>query len=111
MQGPHRFYLFLSKGVLKSKFKVEESSSSLSSNDAFILETPNKTWIWKGKDCVEEEIEQAVRLTDIVSPGREVVEVNEGEEDDNFWEAVGGKSDYNLSEDAINKPILQPRQY
>ena len=29
-------YLFLSKGVLKSKFKVEESSSSLFSNDAFI---------------------------------------------------------------------------
>jgi len=89
--------------------QVQESSSSLSSNDAFILETPNKTWIWKGKDCVEEEIEQAVRLTDIVSPGREVVEVTEGDEDDDFWEALGGKSDYNLLEDTINKPILQPR--
>ena len=74
----------------------------------FILETPSKTWVWSGQGSVEEETEQAVRLSGVVSPGREMVMVKEGEEEDDFWEALGGKTEYNNSDD-INKPILHPR--
>ena len=74
----------------------------------FILETPSKTWVWSGQGSVEEETEQAVRLSGVVSPGREMVMVKEEEEEDEFWEALGGKTEYNNSDD-INKPILHPR--
>ena len=57
---------------------------------------------------MEEETEQAVRLSGVVSPGREMVMVKEGQEEDEFWEALGGKTEYNNSDD-INKPILHPR--
>ena len=57
---------------------------------------------------MEEEIEQAVRLAGVVSPGREVLQIKEGDEDDSFWETLGGKTEYNKSDD-INKPILLPR--
>jgi len=90
--------------------QVEEKCSSLDSSDVFILETPSKTWVWSGEGSVEEETEQAVRLCGVVSPGREMVKVKEGEEDDAFWEALGGKTEYNNSDD-ISKPILLPRLF
>jgi len=90
--------------------QVDENASSLDSSDVFILETPSKTWIWSGQACVEEEVEQAVRLAGVVSPGREVSQIKEGEEDDEFWETLGGKAEYNTSDD-INKPILLPRLF
>jgi len=90
--------------------QVEEKCSSLDSSDVFILETPSKTWVWSGQESVEEETEQAVRLCGVVSPGREMVMVKEGEEDDALWEALGGKTDYNNSDD-ISKPILLPRLF
>ena len=93
------------RGIL---LKVDEKCSSLDSSDVFILETPSKTWVWSGQGSVEEETEQAVRLSGVVSPGREMVMVKEGEEEDEFWEALGGKTEYNNSDD-INKPILHPR--
>jgi len=90
--------------------QVEENASSLDSGDVFILETPSKTWIWSGKDCVQEEVEQAIRLAAVVSPGRENTWLKEGEEEDAFWEALGGKTEYN-TEDGISKPILLPRLF
>ena len=57
---------------------------------------------------MDEEVDQAVRLSEIVSPSREVAQIKEGGEEDAFWEALGGKSDYNTSDD-ISKPILLPR--
>ena len=57
---------------------------------------------------MDEEVDQAVRLSEIVSPGREVAQIKEGEEEDEFWEALGGKTDYNTSDD-LSKPILLPR--
>ena len=60
------------------------------------------------QECVDEEVDQAVRLSEIVSPGREVAQIKEGEEEEEFWEAIGGKTGYNTSDD-ISKPILLPR--
>eukprot|EP00092_Neocalanus_flemingeri_P034413 GFUD01037422.1.p1 GENE.GFUD01037422.1~~GFUD01037422.1.p1 ORF type:complete len:714 (-),score=230.81 GFUD01037422.1:107-2248(-) len=90
--------------------QVEENASSLDSGDVFILETPAQTWIWSGKECVEEEIEQAVRLSTMVTLGRDVTQIKEGEEEEEFWEALGGKAEYNTSE-GISKPILLPRLF
>merc|ERR1719474_1032376 len=63
--------------------QVEEKASSLDSDDVFILETPGKTWIWSGK---------------------------EGEEQEEFWNALGGKAEYNTT-DPLTKPILLPRLF
>jgi len=90
--------------------QVEEKASSLDSDDVFILETPGKTWIWSGKESVNEELEQANRLAEIVSPGRDIVRIKEGEEQEEFWNALGGKAEYNTT-DPLTKPILLPRLF
>ena len=60
------------------------------------------------QECVDEEVDQAVRLSEIVSPGREVAQIKEGEEEDEFWEALGAKTDYKTFDD-VSKPILLPK--
>jgi len=109
--GVRMFHVRCASGETDARAtQVDEKCSSLDSSDVFILETPSKTWVWSGQGSVEEETEQAVRLSGVVSPGREMVMVKEGEEEDDFWEALGGKTEYNNSDD-INKPILHPRLF
>eukprot|EP00092_Neocalanus_flemingeri_P096299 GFUD01122576.1.p1 GENE.GFUD01122576.1~~GFUD01122576.1.p1 ORF type:complete len:253 (-),score=83.88 GFUD01122576.1:197-901(-) len=90
--------------------QVEEKASSLNSDDVFLLETPNHAMIWVGKDSVAEEYEQAERLAGLVCPGREIVRVDETKEGELFWEALGGKSQYNNA-NYMDRPILLPRLF
>ncbi|GBN32398.1 Gelsolin, cytoplasmic [Araneus ventricosus] len=71
--------------------QVPEKSDSLNSNDVFILETPSVTYLWIGQV--------------------EVVEVKEGDEPDEFWSALGGKTEYPKSRDLPSRPFLQPRLF
>lgn len=90
--------------------QVEEKASSLDSGDVFLLETPKSAMIWAGKDSVSEEYEQAERLAALLCPGREMVRVDETNEGELFWEALGGKTEYNTI-DHMDRPILQPRVF
>jgi len=93
--------------------QVEESADSLASDDVFILETPSETWIWVGQESVDEEVEQAKRFVEIVSPGREAELIKEGDESDNFWSSLGGppSSDYRPTKAGLNRPVLLPRLF
>lgn len=90
--------------------QVEEKASSLNSDDVFLLETPKSAMIWAGKDSVSEEYEQAERLAALLCPDREMVRVDETKEDEIFWEALGGKTEYNTI-NYMDRPILQPRLF
>ena len=58
----------------------------------------------------EAEQSQAARLASLCVPDKEPVQVAEGEEEDTFWEALGGKEDYSAGVD-INRPVLNPRLF
>ncbi|XP_038135921.1 gelsolin-like [Cyprinodon tularosa] len=72
--------------------EVEPSSSCLNSNDAFLLVSSSGSWLWKGKSSSSAEAKGADHLSEIlqVTP----TQLEEGGEEDGFWEALGGKEDY-----------------
>ncbi|GFX69527.1 gelsolin, cytoplasmic [Trichonephila clavipes] len=91
--------------------QVSETSDSLNSNDVFILETPSATFLWIGKDSNEEEHDMGRKLIEFASPGREVIEIKEEEEPEEFWSALGGKTEYPKSRELPSRPFLQPRLF
>ncbi|XP_047447661.1 gelsolin-like isoform X2 [Mugil cephalus] len=81
--------------------EVTPSSSSLNSSDVFVLVSPSGSWMWTGSSSSAVELKGAGHLASVlqVSP----VSLKEGEEDDAFWDALGGKEDYCQSPRLENK--------
>jgi len=97
-------------GVDSRAVQVAEEAASLASDDVFILETPNDTWIWCGEHSSPGELEQATRLAALVVPDKELSTIQEGGESDDFWSALGGKTEYSKGTN-MDKPILSPRLF
>jgi len=90
--------------------QVPEVSASLNSDDCFVLETPEKTYLWLGKESSEDEKQMGETLCGEISPGREICHSPEGEEEDAFWEALGGSGEYTkISDDP--RPGLAERLF
>ena len=53
----------------------------------------------------------AVTVTSLVSPGRDVVTVAEGDEDEDFWTSLGGQGEYQTMRGHLDKPLLSPRLF
>ncbi|XP_046976228.1 gelsolin-like [Vanessa cardui] len=74
--------------------QVEETSSSLEDDDVFILETPDKVYLWIGKESNDKEQEAAKEFVSLlIGEEKEVTDVQEGEEPEEFWELLGGAPD------------------
>ncbi|XP_036425180.1 villin-1 [Colossoma macropomum] len=73
--------------------EVVPRSSSLNSNDVFVLSTATSCYLWYGKGCSGDEREMAKSLADIISK-REKHVIAEGQEPADFWVNLGGKSQY-----------------
>uniref|UniRef100_A0A8C1NEC0 Villin-1 n=1 Tax=Cyprinus carpio TaxID=7962 RepID=A0A8C1NEC0_CYPCA len=73
--------------------EVPPRSSSLNSNDVFVLSTDKCCYLWYGKGCSGDEREMAKTLADIISK-REKNVIAEGQEPADFWVNLGGKSQY-----------------
>eukprot|EP00026_Physarum_polycephalum_P002067 Phypoly_transcript_02071.p1 GENE.Phypoly_transcript_02071~~Phypoly_transcript_02071.p1 ORF type:complete len:829 (+),score=189.83 Phypoly_transcript_02071:487-2973(+) len=87
--------------------EVPPKSASLSSRDAFILITQTGVTVWFGTGCDEEEKKQAKQVAARLAGGKPVTEVNEGSETSEFWNALGGKNDYEAgSHDIAKEPRL-----
>ncbi|CAO1441408.1 unnamed protein product [Diamesa hyperborea] len=91
--------------------QMPETSSSLASDDAFILETPSTTYIWYGNGASGFEKEMASSVSKSVSPDREAEIIEEGDEPAAFWDALGGKGDYDTEIDPAGAPFLEPRLF
>ncbi|XP_049954281.1 gelsolin, cytoplasmic isoform X1 [Schistocerca serialis cubense] len=91
--------------------QVPEVASSLQSDDVFVLEIPGKTFVWLGKLSNDEEKEFGAHASALVSPDVTVTTINEGDEPDEFWGALGGKGDYLSEFDAQGIPLLGPRLF
>jgi hypothetical protein len=72
--------------------QVKEQSSSLSSGDVFILETPEQLYLWLGKGCSGDERDFTHKIrTSIKNTEPELV--TEGSEPAEFWKALGTTPD------------------
>jgi advillin len=74
--------------------QVHASAESLNSGDCFVLGTPAAVFVWQGVGSSDDEKKVASSVADLLSSGRPVSVVPEGQEPDAFWEALGGKADY-----------------
>lgn len=102
MPDQRLFHIKCVNDYVKS-LELQCRAASLNSNDSFVLLTRHKTYIWYGKGCDAEErytgkllAEKVDRKMLIGSNGFQVqmVEMEEGNEPDEFWECLGGKGDY-----------------
>lgn len=91
--------------------QVAEVAGSLNSEDVFVLETPSKTFIWTGQASDPDELDIAKNIIDVVSPGRDVEVVKEGQESAEFWQGLGGEGEYSKCAVDFDKPILEPRLF
>jgi len=74
--------------------QVEEKSSSLNSNDAFVLLTPNTMYTWFGKGANAGERKNATSIANVLKGKRTIKVVEEGAEPNDFWTPLGGKGPY-----------------
>ncbi|XP_053564187.1 advillin [Bombina bombina] len=73
--------------------EVPAFSSSLNSNDVFLLKTQSEHYLWYGKGSSGDEREMAKQLAAVISDGSEET-LAEGQETIKFWELLGGKAPY-----------------
>nr|O61270.1 RecName: Full=Gelsolin, cytoplasmic; AltName: Full=Actin-depolymerizing factor; Short=ADF; AltName: Full=Ascidian gelsolin [Halocynthia roretzi]BAA28674.1 ascidian cytoplasmic gelsolin [Halocynthia roretzi] len=89
--------------------EVPAKSSHLNSNDAFLLITPSGSYIWVGKGAVESEIQGAKDTAGILKISKYEI-INENQEPNEFWTALGGQSDYWRDEREEGVPV-EPRLF
>nr|CAD7424740.1 unnamed protein product [Timema monikensis] len=90
--------------------QVPEVAASLNSDDVFVLETPNATYLWLGNGAIDEEKEFGANAVSLVSPDTVATNVTEGEEPEEFWSALGGQGSYKTARDD-GTPLLGPRLF
>eukprot|EP00927_Polykrikos_kofoidii_P023316 TRINITY_DN2151_c0_g1_i1.p1 TRINITY_DN2151_c0_g1~~TRINITY_DN2151_c0_g1_i1.p1 ORF type:complete len:963 (+),score=202.12 TRINITY_DN2151_c0_g1_i1:127-2889(+) len=107
--------------------QVPCKSSSLNSHDVFTLfKQPgckdDKTkddgdsfeeepvWIWRGRGASDDIVAVADSILDVILAEPDIKEIDEGEEPEEFWEAIGGKGEYS-STPALCDPNFVPRLF
>ncbi|XP_069017858.1 gelsolin a isoform X2 [Embiotoca jacksoni] len=86
--------------------ELDAVASNLNANDAFILATPGDSFLWVGAGASDTEKQGAQQLCDIL--GVSASELPEGGETDQFWEALGGKTEYRTSTRLKDKMDAHP---
>jgi len=80
---------------------VALKAASLNSTDTYFLNTEKKEYIWYRKGCEDVEREFADTAAAFLNKGQAIFKVEEEQEPADFWEAIGGKGEYQ------NSPELQ----
>ncbi|XP_049595274.1 gelsolin a isoform X2 [Syngnathus scovelli] len=86
--------------------EVDAVAANLNSNDAFVLVSPGGSSLWVGVGASDTEKTGAQQLSDLlgVSPS----ELTEGQETGEFWDALGGKTEYRTSTRLKDKMDAHP---
>ncbi|XP_041983743.1 gelsolin-like [Aricia agestis] len=70
--------------------QIPENADQLEDDDVYILETPDVVYVWNGKESHSSERESGLSFVSALAGDKEVVEVEQGDEPDEFWDALGG---------------------
>ncbi|KRT78520.1 hypothetical protein AMK59_6774, partial [Oryctes borbonicus] len=73
------------------------NSGNLESDDVFIVENGTIAWIWQGRDSNDDEKSFASGILDNIDPDAQKEVIEEGEEPEEFWNALGGQAAYKTS--------------
>ncbi|XP_051948893.1 adseverin [Xyrauchen texanus] len=94
-------------GTITRIYEVEAMASSLNTNDAYLLKLPQgDAYVWKGKGASEEEVRGAKYLSEKLKCTSQPI--SEGKEPENFWKALGGKTEYQTSKMLESETIAHP---
>ncbi|XP_049444451.1 scinderin like a [Epinephelus fuscoguttatus] len=104
------FHIRQSSNKSTRAVEVEPKASSLNTNDAFVLKEGNSVYIWKGKGATQEEMTAANYVVSVLAKGKTAKVVEETEEPDDFWKALGGKAEYQTSK-TLQKTVKPPRLF
>lgn len=89
--------------------QVEPVASSLNSSYCYILHSGSSIFTWSGNLTTAEDQELVERLLDIIKPNMQCKVQKEGAESEQFWDLLGGKSEYpsqKIGRDAETDPRL-----
>nr|XP_019946519.1 PREDICTED: adseverin [Paralichthys olivaceus] len=87
--------------------EVDARATSLNSNDAFLLKMADgRGYLWKGKGSTEEEVKGAKYINKELECSSN--SIMEGSEPDEFWDALGGKTEYQTSDRLENQSMTHP---
>nr|XP_046273612.1 adseverin [Scatophagus argus] len=87
--------------------EVDASSACLNSNDAFLLKMADgRGYLWIGKGASEEEQKGAEYMSKELNCNSKLI--MEGNESADFWEALGGKTEYQTSERLESQTMTHP---
>lgn len=89
--------------------QVEPVASSLNSSYCYILNSGSSVFNWSGNLTTPEDQELVERQLDVIKPNVQSKPQKEGSESEQFWEFLGGKSEYpsqKIARDAENDPHL-----
>ncbi|XP_051866790.1 scinderin like b [Pristis pectinata] len=100
------FHIKISSTGASRAVEVNSDAESLNSNDAFVLKTPQETYIWKGLGASAPELKTAKYLVSVL--GGSPTEIQEGKEPENFWKVLGGKKEYQTSKSLKDKDTTHP---
>ncbi|KAK9526357.1 hypothetical protein VZT92_015062 [Zoarces viviparus] len=94
-------------GTITRIAEVDARASSLNSNDAFLLKMADgRGYLWMGKGASEEEEKGADYMSkELNCSSKHVMEENEP---DDFWAALGGKTEYQTSARLNSQTITHP---
>ncbi|CAD7705124.1 unnamed protein product [Ostreobium quekettii] len=90
--------------------QLTTSALSLNSGDVFVLVEKSKVVVWEGSMSTKEEKEFASKIAKRLADSKDVQTIGEGEEDDAFWEVLGGKQEYPKVGD-LGPPECPPRLF
>ena len=100
---PNGIALFHVKGTsdLNTKaVQVAAVAASLNSGDSFVLQQADGLLLWNGNLSLPEEREFALKASAVLKKPIKA-EIQEGEEPEEFWEALGGRGEYATERDLV----------
>ncbi|CAJ2637793.1 villin-4-like [Trifolium pratense] len=74
--------------------QVEPVASSLNSSYCYILHNGPAVFTWSGSNTSAEDQELVERMLDLIKPNLQSKPQREGTESEQFWDLLGGKSEY-----------------
>jgi len=90
--------------------QVEEKALSLNSGDVFVLLNPTHEFVWYGNGANEDERGTGKGIADRLLGSRRQLEFSEGSETKEFWNTLGGKTEYPTSK-VLEQGAREPRLF
>lgn len=96
--------------VLTRAIEIPSNISLMNSRDSFIAQNSDKCYCWFGSGTTDEQKERVNTLRDVLIGSRELISMNEGNENKKFWKLLSGKKTY-ANASYLKKPGWEPRFY